>query len=267
MTTGYVSPSAADYADSHPWSEYGGQPYVNVRPPSGVYSSVKQTSVVAVGPDGGPVHVRSLFRTDDIRGTLAWQQILQANGLLASTGYSRGNWDDPTREALMKAMWQANKAKMPLQAWLQRGAMLNPDYVNGTGDFTGGGAPAPYNGPVTTTQTSNSINLTSRGTARLILAQALAQELGREPSPNEVSDFLKGLNQREENNPTTTTTTTTTKPDGKHDTTVDSTSRTEEPNTNPTAMAERFAENVDPKEAKRYQTGNYYGVLEQMLGV
>ena len=82
-----------------------------------------------------------------------------------------------------------------------------------------------------------------------------------------MSDFLKGLNQREENNPTTTTTTTTTKPDGKHDTTVDSTSRTEEPNTNPTAMAERFAENVDPKEAKRYQTGNYYGVLEQMLGV
>lgn len=262
----YVSPSAADYYDSaasDPWRQYGGQPYVNIRPPTGTYSDTKQTSVIAVGPDGGPIHVRSLFRTDDIRGTLAWQQMLQANGLLASTGYSRGNWDDPTREALMKAMYQANKAKMPLQAWLQRGALLNPDYVNGTGSYAG----ATYNGPVTTTQTSSSINLTSRGTARLILAQALAQELGREPSPNEVSDFLKGLNQREENNPSVTTTTTTTKPDGKHDTSVTSTSRTKEPNTNPTAMAERFAEGVDPKESERYQTGNYYNVIAQMLGV
>jgi hypothetical protein len=221
----------------------------------------KQSTVFWIAPvQGAEVTVQSVFRGTDARQTYQYQQALEANGFLTG-GYSKGNWDADSREALRLAVWTANKNRKTLDEYLGTGLAFDQAE-------SGGSRPEPYYGPSTTTQTSTNVNLSSRPTARAVLTGALQAELGREPTQGEVRAFLKSLNMAEEKNPTVSTTTTTSDPDPKtHNTEVTSSTTTEQSSVDPQQKAKNFAKQVDPQEAKRYQEGNYYDLLSRMLGV
>lgn len=231
--------------------------WTQVAPASG---EAKQSTVAWIAGSNAPISINRIIAGTNPADTLYYQQLLEANGFLGGS-YSKGNWDPASREALRMAMWAANRDKTPLDEYLGTGAFYDKQ-------FGPNGQPAPYTGPTTTTQTSESTNLSSRPTARAVLAGALATEMGREPSRAEVDAFLTGLNMAEKKNPTITTTTTTSDPNPKdHTVAVTSSSTTEQSDVDPAAKARNYAKDLDPQEAKRYQEGNYYGLIAQMLGV
>jgi hypothetical protein len=242
--------------------------WTNVKPPTAPWitqSDRKGLSTQAYEwapgtPDGYvTLDYKSIVEGTTPEQTYLWQKALESSGALTG-GYARGTWDPKSKTALLKAMYTANKARMALSDMLGQSQMFK--------NAEDGGSQERYTGPTTTTSTNTSINLTARPTARAVLTAALQNELGREPSRREVDDFLRGLNIAERKNPSESTTTTTTDPDPKsHTVESSSTTTSKESKVNPSARAENFAEQVDPREAKRYQTGNYYAVIANMLGV
>jgi hypothetical protein len=69
-----------------------------------------------------------------------------------------------------------------------------------------------YTGPVTVTDTSRVVNLSNPSEARSFLDGALANYLGRAPSPKEYQTFTKALNAAQEAEPEITRSVTTTTP-------------------------------------------------------
>lgn len=69
--------------------------------------------------------------------------------------------------------------------------------------------------PKTVTQTSRSVDLSSRADVEAILYQASKTLLGRAPTDDEVASFLTGVNAMERESPTLVTTRTTTSPEGE----------------------------------------------------
>lgn len=187
-----------------------------------------------------------------------WQKLLAINGYLSGK-YTRGTWDEKSKDALLRAMYVANSNKRFLTEMLLQGARLANKEDPQANEYTG---------PVTTTTTNENTYVSSRPTARAALTAALTEELGRAPYRRDVDRFLNALNKAERANPTITTTVSTTDPNPKdHTVDVTTTTTTEESKVDPQARAERFAEKLDPKEARRYQTGNYYEVIASMLGM
>lgn len=182
------------------------------------------------------------------------QSLLYAAGYLKNSADVGFMWGGSVQSAYARAMSDANANYMSLNDFLKmRAAAL----------AAGGGGRGSGGGPSSSTNVSRSVRLTSRPTAEALMKQALAQELGREPNSAEVDRFLRALNKSERANPTVTT--TTSRSDGKGHSSSSST--TKESSIDPSTEAESFAEKVDPKEAHRYQTGQFYDVISRMVGI
>ena len=182
------------------------------------------------------------------------QQILGTQQMLYQMGYStpmNGIYSQATSGALRTAMEDANRNGETLQEMY-----LRVMGKNGTGGMNGGGSGSgASSGPHTSI--SKSVSLTSRAGAQAILTQQLATELGREPSPGEVSRFLKGLNKTERANPTVTRTVSTAS---------SSSSTTKQSNVDPGAEGADFAKTAAPAERQDYKSYQYMNVVAQMLG-
>jgi hypothetical protein len=250
------------------------------------------TNVPVVGPSGGVipgqyqkpenqyVTLQGLIGGMSDERTMYIQALLAAHGYLTGD-YHRGKWYDKTIEALSDAMAASRAEREPLLPFLMSG--LTKEEMQDAGITGGGGtgddmSPQTYTDSSTSTATNTTIALSSRSTARAVLTAALESELGRKPTSKEVSMFLRSLNAREEKNPATSTSTTTSsststvtpKKNGQDtvsSSTSDTTTTSKEANVDPNAMGERFAEKENPREWQKFQDAQYYGVIEQMLGM
>lgn len=129
------------------------------------------------------------------------------------------------------------------------------------GGGPGGGREIPFGTPVTNTSTS--LNEATKGQARAYLKEALATVLGRGPKPGEFNAFLDALRDKEDKNPSVTVTTST------------QNSQTDSSSTSETSggmsgedyaqFAENFAEDLDPKQARRYKRAEYEQLLTSLI--
>lgn len=119
----------------------------------------------------------------------------------------------------------------------------------------GANGTAKYTGPVTTTQTQTSVNLTDPGSARKIVGDALKTYLGRDARPDEQEKFFKALGAQEARNPSVTRATSTTTPMGKARTDVQSTT-VSEGGFNPSTFAEEWARGQEG--SAEYQAATTY---------
>ena len=105
-----------------------------------------------------------------------------------------------------------DKAITPIDAF----QLVVQDMAGSSGGGRGGAG--GYKGPVTTTQTTKSVNLTNPGEARGLVNKALGDYLGREATSQEQDAFLAALNMQEKRNPTITKQVSTTTPQGNNQT-------------------------------------------------
>lgn len=184
------------------------------------------------------------------------QQILLARAGYLSADDVDGMWSADVQKALASAMGDANTMYMSLEDYLR----VKGGY-KASRDGSGGGRGSGPSGPRTSVSVSKSVRLTSRASAQSLLKQTLAIELGREPTSAEVARFVSALNKEEKADPTVSTTTTTINGSNSSSNTV-----TKESQVDPGSEAETYAEKVNPAEAHRYQSGNYYDVIARMVG-
>ena len=178
------------------------------------------------------------------------QRLLYNTGYLAS-GFRTGWYDKSTEEALADAMADANRQGLTLDQLAAR-ISAGQKGLKGTGYGGSGSGPRDI--------TSTSVSLTGRAGAQQVLTQALAQQLGREPSPTEVTRFLKSLNTEERANPTVTHTHIGAGGAKQSSTTTQS-------DVNPSASAEAYAK-TGPFQTERgkYQDSIYFDLLGSMMG-
>lgn len=191
----------------------------------------------------------------------AVQQALYNAGILKS-GFLAGTYDEATRTALEKVMYVANLNGISISEVFRRQDLIRQAYGAagyGTSGGSGGGG-GGGGGGAGGTYTQSQITLTSAAQAKGILASALAQQLGRQPTENEVQDFVGLLNRQQKANPTVTTTTVSA--DGKVQA-----STTKQGNVDPQQSAEDFATTVSPEERSKFQGANYYAIIAQKLGI
>ena len=131
------------------------------------------------------------------------------------------------------------------------------DVTSSTGTGPGGRDMSP------TTNTSTSVDFSTKADARKYLREALANVLGRGPKDGEVDDFLDSLRSKERQNPTTTTQVTT--PIGENDSSYDSTTEGGFSVTDAQNFAENYAKDLNPKQAKRYAKAGYEQLLDQLI--
>lgn len=110
----------------------------------------------------------------------------------------------------------------------------------------------PAQGPVTTTSTSRTVNLSAPREASSLVDAALAQRLGRAATKQEKAKFLAALNAAEKREPATTTSTTTTTGAGTEKVSSDSSSTTSG-GVNPSAFAEEWSLGHNKDEAGSFQ--------------
>ena len=115
----------------------------------------------------------------------------------------------------------------------------------------------------TSVSTQIQYSQTSMAQGRTLLSAVLKDALGRQPTENEVADFIQFLNQKESKSPTTTV--TTTNKSGKSST---STSRMTPSGVDPAALAEEFAQEIGGGVPFEQNQENYYldGLLKSLIG-
>jgi hypothetical protein len=158
--------------------------------------------------------------------------------------YGKGKWQTSWKSGLWNkavgaasyALTYGGKRISPLEAL--DGVLQNE--TSGSGANGAGGAGA-YTGPVTTTSTTKSVNLTNPTEARTLVNNSLTQYLGREATKKEQDAFLAALNAQEKMSPTTTTQVSTTTPHGKSMNTVESQVQSEG-GFNPSTFAQEYAQ-------------------------
>lgn len=112
-------------------------------------------------------------------------------------------------------------------------------------------------GPITTTSTSRSVNLSSGRDANSLVDAALASRLGRSATDEEKKKFLAALNAAEKKEPTVTSTTTTTSGSGTEAVKSDSSSTTSG-GVNATSFASEWSLGHNKDEAGSYQALSTY---------
>lgn len=112
-------------------------------------------------------------------------------------------------------------------------------------------------GPVTTTSTNRSVDLSSGREANSLIEAALAQRLGRSATDAEKKKFLAALNEAEKKEPTTTKTTTTTTGAGTPNVSSDSSTQTSG-GVNASSFAEEWSLGHNKDEAGSYQALSQY---------
>lgn len=138
----------------------------------------------------------------------------------------------------------ANKNITPVDAFNMVVEDLEKSGAGGGRAGGGGGGAAVYRGPVTTTQVTESVNLSDPGTARGLLKNALSDYLGRDATDFEQENFLKALNAAERRSPTKTEATTTTTPRGVARSEVETETMTTG-GFNPSTFAEEYAQGME----------------------
>jgi hypothetical protein len=113
-----------------------------------------------------------------------------------------------------------------------------------------------YAGPTTASRTDTSMKLSDPMTAKGLLSDSLTKYLGKEPSPEDLSQFVSALNDYERGNATVTKSTATTTPDkAAHSTdTVQSTATVG--GTDPAQFAEDWARSQEG--SAEYQAATEY---------
>jgi hypothetical protein len=217
---------------------------------------------------------------------LALQMRLVNMGALTQPDYP-GFFDSATHDALEQVMGIANTrgwSMDQMEKYLDDNhkAFKDMGWTSSYGSTGSGGAdygPTTVTSDSTSISTQENISLTGRGGARAVLVQAMANEMGREPTKKEVDRFLRSLNKAERNNPATTKSTTTTHqstttdPSKSGDTSVSSTSTSDTKNVSrasdvdPSQRAEHFAEKTGGKEAQAFQAGRFMDVLSSLIGL
>lgn len=137
------------------------------------------------------------------------------------------DWDDKTKSQFKAAVTLAGKDTTGWQdgdyaaEWRKYVGQAGAYYRNGQGK-----AVTPWDilvmdranreaqGPVTTTNTSTSVNLSTQADVSAAAYDIARTLLGRAPTDAEIAKYTSVINARERANPTTTTTTTTTQPGG-----------------------------------------------------
>ena len=192
------------------------------------------------------------------------QAVMIRNGWLPK-GSDTGTPTGKTMNLVAFLMDQGNRLGQPWQDVLALGPeglrkVGGADVVDGTG-ATGTGS-AAYTGPVTTV--SKSVNYSTKASARNLLRQALSDVLGRGPREDEVDEFLELLRSKEKANPTVTTTITDSNDEGSRN---DNSSTTEGGFDGEQAanLAENFATDINPQQAKRYKRAGYEQLLDSLI--
>ena len=115
------------------------------------------------------------------------------------------------------------------------------DMENASSGRGGGGGAAAYTGPVTTVQTTKTVNLTNPTEARTLVNKALSDYLGREATGTEQQNFLAALNAQEQRNPSVTKQKSVSTPQGVAMTTVNSEVQSQG-GFNPSTFAQEYAQ-------------------------
>lgn len=235
--------------------------------PQGESKQLHYSGMGASGPQYTPetVYGQPMYRKSDLMALYGkgpgqvWdtQRKLYSLGLLPT--FVPGTYDQKTRDALEVAYTAANANGVSLDAML-----ANRDSVQemlkkaglGGGGSSGGGS-GSSGGPRTVTQSN--VTLTSREGAQQVLSQALAQQLGRQPSPDELTRFTRALNVQEKANPTVTVQKINAK--GDNQSTV-----TKQGNVDNAYQADQFAKTTSPAERSRFQDSQYMDTIAQMIG-
>lgn len=202
------------------------------------------------------------------------QAIIAQQMKLYNTGYLTpdedwhiGVLDEGTIGALQEFYGDANRMGMTTEQLYEYIRKNGKSTGMTTGSYGYGSGGAEDYSPYTQTTTQSNVTLSTRASARAFLVQAMATEMGREPTAQEVRRFTRMLNAREEKNPSVTKTTTTTDPSPSGDSTVTSDSTTKPSKVDPGRAAEKFAEKEGGNEAQRFQTANFMSVIEAMVGL
>lgn len=185
------------------------------------------------------------------------KDMLYRLGYLSRTDASTPFWSKSANSALQDAMADANKNGITLDQ------MYQANQKNGGGNSGSGSGSGSGGGR--SVSTSSSVSLTSKEAAHQILGQALAQQLGRQPTAAETAAFLRSLNATEKANPSTSTTVSTF--DGSGNSHSSTTSKSV--NINPSAEADAWTQNNSALAAERkgYQGALYFDVIGKMLGI
>lgn len=179
--------SAADSISvmtAHPGREAGSRVNpLNPKPQDVPLSAADQTMGMNPTQSGSlQDQVRQLqqMSPDQIKGLQA--KLYNAN--MMSGKYAPGVLDDATLSGYMSLLVDTARAN-------NSGEVVTPDEMLDRATSTSGGS-----------QTQTQINITDSGTAQAILKSALANALGRLPSPGEIQDFTQALQGYERDNPT-----------------------------------------------------------------
>jgi len=190
------------------------------------------------------------------------EQVFNTQYMLYSLGYlptlTPGTMSDKTAKAFENAAADANRNGITFEQMLS-----NRQRATGSGGSSGGGGASGGGGggrSLARTITQTSVNLTSREGAMSVLSNALAAELGRQPSQAELTRFVTGLNRQERSNPTVSTVTT--------DATGTEKSRTtKQGNVDSGYQATQFAKSAPlAAERNKFQDSQYFDVIAQMIG-
>lgn len=278
--SGYI-PGAGPTPTGKPPNEYS--PYAVGDPSSGTYVGVPDDYQVLTGyaknpayqpymgpgygQGGGslapqaPVYRQPIYTYDELasmRGQSP-QKIFAAQAMLYNTGYLasgfRTGWfDQNTEVALAAAMADANRQGLTLD---QLGARLQAGEKGLKGSGAGGSS-SGSSGPRDIT--SRSVSVTGRAGAQSVLTQALSQQLGREPTPAEVTRFMHSLNAEEKASPSVTHTHIAAGGANQSSTTTQT-------DVSPSASAEAFAKTGPFKQERgKYQDSLYFDILGSMMG-
>lgn len=192
-------------------------------------------------------------------------QSLQAK--LQAAGYSTKPGDDltSTLSAYVSLIADVSSADANAKPGSQNFHVSVDDYLNRKAAANGVNADGTSNGKQKS-ETSTSVDLTDPTTAQGVLTKALADELGRQPTPQEVSDFTTALQSAEASNPTVKTVS------GSSDTLLGQTTG----NTSSTSsggigdlgtFAQNYVQNEHGPEVATDQIGNVYGLAMKALGL
>jgi hypothetical protein len=208
-----------------------------------------------------PVVRVPIYTYDDLVGLRGQPpaNVFDTQRALYNAGYLTGNFragffDRNTEEALSDAMADANRNGMKLPEMFGMIAQGQKG-LKGSGSSGGGGGGGGPRDIV-----SKSVSLTGRAGAQSVLTQALAQQLGREPTAKEVTRFLHSLNAEERQHPTITRTHISAGG-------ANQSSTTEQSDVDASGEAVQWGKkNKALKgEATKYQDSLYYDVLSSML--
>lgn len=175
-------------------------------------------------------------------------------GLLEPKKFKRGVWFGTTINAYAQVLGYANSRGLPAEAALDELVEV------------GGLAEEVPEGPFTGTKkrTQKSVNLTDPQSARVALRRTLREELGRAPTPEEISAFVAALNAAEQQNPSVSNVTET-----WFDGDITATSTSTSGGLNPEAFMDEFVENDPALEAEAdafTRDTEYYDAVMRVLG-